>query len=86
MQWGWPLVRHDATYGTHVASLVRTGQRLERGQLRFSSPSALAMHDDVGHLPVVVISQLPWQSAGLDDVQRPVWPAGGVLRAFCCCY
>lgn len=31
------------------------------------------MQLDVGHTPVTVL-QLPWQSAGLADVQRPVWP------------
>lgn len=53
-----------------------------------SSPSALAMQLEVGQTPVTML-QLPWQSAGLDDLQRPVWPvmlvglAGVTLRQFC---
>jgi hypothetical protein len=38
-----------AWYVTQVAPLLRTGHRFDRGQLRFSSPRALAMQLDVGH-------------------------------------
>ena len=79
-------LRQDGTYGSQIAFLPRTGQRAERGQLRFSSPSALAMHDDVGHVPVPVVAQLPWQSSTLAAVQRPLPPVSGLApaRQFLC--
>jgi len=38
-----------------------------------ASPRALAMQLEVGHSPFTML-QFPWQSAGLDEVQRPTWP------------
>ncbi len=48
-QWGSTSEVQLDLYGTHVAPLPRTGHLNDRGQLRFSSPRALAMQLDVGH-------------------------------------
>jgi hypothetical protein len=47
-QWGPVQVPPPYTLVSQTAPLRRTGQRAERGQLRFSSPSALAMQDEEG--------------------------------------
>ena len=68
-------MRHFASNGTHVALLLRTGQRADLGQLRSDVPSELEMQLDVGQRPDD-LQQLPMQTLPGQPLFHTFWHDG----------